>query len=148
MAWGACSATRACTRACPWQPGWSVWTCCWSTSKPCPAPRHISLIRCRYRPYFTRSGEEVAMRFAGKIALVTGSSRGIGRAIALRLAQDGADVVVHYRRQTAAAQETAAAITTLGRHALIVQADLGEAAAVRQMFTQVRETCGGLDMLV
>ena len=43
------------------------------------------------------------MRFAGKIALVTGSSRGIGRAIALRLARDSADVVVHYRHQTAAA---------------------------------------------
>ena len=88
------------------------------------------------------------MRFAGKIALVTGSSRGIGRAIALRLAREGADVVVHYRRQAAAAQETAAAITTLGRRALVVQADLGETAAVRQMFTQVRETFGGLDLLV
>ena len=65
--------------------------------------RHLSLIRGRYRPYSTRSGEEVAMRFAGKIALVTGSSRGISRAIALRLARDGADVVVHYRRQTTAA---------------------------------------------
>src|SRR5262249_26599019 len=153
MAWGACNAIRACTRACPWQPGWSVWRCCWSTSKPCPAPRHISLIRCIYRTYSTWSGEEIAMRFAGKIALVTGSSRGIGRAIALRLAREGADVVVHYRRQTAAAQEaapreTAAAIATLGRRALVVQADLGEAAAVRQMFTQVRETCGGLDILV
>jgi len=88
------------------------------------------------------------MRFAGKVALVTGSSRGIGRAIALRLAREGADVVVNYRRQTAAAQETATAITDLGRRVLVVQADLGEAAAVRQMFAQVRETFGVLDILV
>src|SRR5262245_41483967 len=140
MAWGACSATRACTRAYPWLPGWGVWRCFWSTSKPCSALRHISSIRCRYRTYSAWSGEETVMRFAGKVALVTGSSRGIGRAIALRLARDGADVVVHYRRQTAAAQQTAAAITTLGRRVLIVQADMGESAAVHQMFTQVRET--------
>ena len=88
------------------------------------------------------------MRFAGKIALVTGSSRGIGRAIALRLAHEGADVVVNYRRQTAAAEATAAAITALGRRALVVQADIGEAAAVRQMFARVRDTFGALDILV
>jgi len=92
--------------------------------------------------------EEVDMRFSGKVALVTGSSRGIGRAIALRLAREGADVVVHYRRQAAAAQETAAAIAARGRRALVVQAELGEAAAIRRMFTQVRETFGGLDILV
>jgi len=88
------------------------------------------------------------MRFSGKVALVTGSSRGIGRAIALRLAREGADVVVHYRRQTVAAQETAAAIAALGRRALVVQAELGEAPAIRCMFTQVHETFGGLDILV
>jgi enoyl-[acyl-carrier protein] reductase III len=88
------------------------------------------------------------MRFAGTVALVTGSSRGIGRAIALRLAREGADVVVHYRRQTVAAQETAAAIAALGRRALVVQAELGEASAVRRMFTQVREMFGRLDIFV
>jgi enoyl-[acyl-carrier protein] reductase III len=88
------------------------------------------------------------MRFAGKVALVTGSSRGIGRAIALRLAGEGADVVVHYRRQTVAAQETAAAIAALGQRALVVQAELGEAPAVRRMFAQVHETFGVLDIFV
>lgn len=87
-------------------------------------------------------------RFAGKVALVTGSSRGIGRAIALRLAQEGADMVIHYRRQTPAAQETAAAVAALGRRTLVVQADLGEAVAVRQMFMQITETFGVLDILV
>jgi enoyl-[acyl-carrier protein] reductase III len=88
------------------------------------------------------------MRFAGKAALVTGSSRGIGRAIALRLAREGADVVVHYRRQTVAAQETADAIAALGRRVLVVPAELGEAPAVRRLFARVHETFGGLDIFV
>jgi enoyl-[acyl-carrier protein] reductase III len=88
------------------------------------------------------------MRFAGKVALVTGSSRGIGRAIALRLARDGANIVINYRRQTTAAHETAAAIAALGRQTLVVQADIGEAEAVQHMFARVRDTFGGLDILV
>ena len=88
------------------------------------------------------------MRFEGKVALVTGSSRGIGRAIALRLATEGADVVVNYRRQTAAAAETAAAIEALGRRALVVQADVGESDAVQALVDQVSEEFGRLDIFV
>lgn len=88
------------------------------------------------------------MRVAGQVALVTGSSRGIGRAIALRLAQEGADIVVHYRRQTEAAQATAAAIQALGRRVLVVQADLGDLQRVAPLFGQIRETFGVLDIFV
>jgi enoyl-[acyl-carrier protein] reductase III len=88
------------------------------------------------------------MRFGGKIALVTGSSRGLGKAIALRLAQEGADVVVHYRRQHDAATATAAAVAALGRRTLVVQADLGEAEAVRRLFDEVKERFGSLNFFV
>lgn len=88
------------------------------------------------------------MRFIGQTALVTGSSRGIGRAIAVRLAQEGADVVVHYRRNSAAAEDTAATIMALGRQVLVTQADLGETEAAQRMFDRVRETFGSLDILI
>lgn len=88
------------------------------------------------------------MRFAGQTALVTGSSRGIGRAIALRLAEEGADIIVHYRRHVAAAEDTAAAVAALGRRVLVTQADLGEPEVLRAMFDKVRETFGSLDILV
>ena len=88
------------------------------------------------------------MRFEGQVALVTGSSRGIGKSIALQLAQDGADVVIHYRRQQQAAEAVAAAIAALGRRSLVVQADLGEEAAVRQLFDRIRAVFGRLDIFV
>lgn len=64
------------------------------------------------------------MDLAGRIALVTGGARGIGRAIALALAEAGADVAVNYREQTAAAEAVADAIRALGRRAIAVGADV------------------------
>ncbi|MBC8076874.1 MAG: enoyl-[acyl-carrier-protein] reductase FabL [Chloroflexales bacterium] len=88
------------------------------------------------------------MQHAGKIALVTGSSRGIGRAIALRLAGEGADIVVNFFRNRAAAEDTAGAIRGLGRQAWVVRAHVGDEEKVGALFDAVAEQAGGLDILV
>ena len=88
------------------------------------------------------------MRFAGKVALVTGSSRGIGRAIALQLAREGADLVVNYRKQAEAAAATVADIEALGRRAFAVRADIGDPEALRDMFNRVKDSFGGMDFLI
>lgn len=86
--------------------------------------------------------------FTGKIALVTGSGRGIGRAIALRLAQDGADVVVNYVRNQAPAEEVAAQIEGIGRRAFAVRANVGKTEDIDKLFDAVQERFGGLDIFV
>jgi enoyl-[acyl-carrier protein] reductase III len=83
----------------------------------------------------------------GNIALVTGGSRGIGRAVALRLAQAGADVVICYLRKGNAGREVADAIEALGQRALLVKADVGDPQDVARLFAEVR-AFGGLDILV
>ena len=88
------------------------------------------------------------MEFAGKVALITGASRGIGRATAIRLARDGAAIVVNYRRNAEAAAETAAAISAAGGTALTVQADLEDGEAIAAMFAGVGDRFGRLDLLV
>jgi len=85
---------------------------------------------------------------SGKTALVTGSSRGIGRACALRLAQSGADVIVNYVTSRAAAMEVAAQIDALGRRAYVVKADVGEEEDVKTMMQFVTDTIGRLDIIV
>lgn len=86
--------------------------------------------------------------FENKIALVTGSGRGIGRAIALYFAQNGADVIVNYFRNRIPAEETAHEIEELGRRALPVKADVGNISDLDMLFEQVEKEFGELDIFV
>jgi len=83
-----------------------------------------------------------------KVAIVTGASRGIGRAIALALAESGADIVVNYAGSEQAAREVAAEIEGLGRKALTIQADVADAGQVDQMVQQAIDAFGKIDILV
>jgi 3-oxoacyl-[acyl-carrier protein] reductase len=85
---------------------------------------------------------------SGRSAVVTGGSRGIGRAIALRLAAQGADVAFSYRGNEAAAKETAAAIEGLGRRALPVQGDVSDPEAADALIKAALEAFGKVDILV
>ena len=73
------------------------------------------------------------MRLEGKVSLVTGSSRGIGRAIALAFAREGADVVLNCSRSVESANEVAGEIESLGRRALVVPADVADKSAIDAM---------------
>jgi len=86
--------------------------------------------------------------FRDRIALVTGSGRGIGRVIALHFARNGADVVVNFFRNRAPAEETTAEIEKLGRRALLVKADVGDLADLNRLFDEVEKAFGGLDIFV
>jgi enoyl-[acyl-carrier protein] reductase III len=86
--------------------------------------------------------------FQDKVVLVTGSGRGIGRAIALHFARLGADVVINFFRNRRPAEETAAAIQALGRHAFLVKADVGEIAGLDALFQAVESQAGCLDILI
>ena len=87
-------------------------------------------------------------RLDGKVALVTGAGRGIGRATALRLAQEGAKVAVNYNASEAPAQEVVDQIQTAGGTAIAVKADVSDAAQVEAMVNQVIKELGGLHILV
>jgi 3-oxoacyl-[acyl-carrier protein] reductase len=84
----------------------------------------------------------------GKVALVTGASRGIGRAIAMELAQHGADVIVNYAGNEAAALEVVAAIEALGRSAVAVKGNVASSADVEAMVSGTLERFGKIDILV
>lgn len=84
----------------------------------------------------------------GKIALVTGASRGVGAATAQLLAQNGADVYLNYRSKAPRAEAIADEIRALGRQATLVQADIVEPDEVQAMFTQIKDQSGQLDLLI
>jgi 3-oxoacyl-[acyl-carrier protein] reductase len=86
--------------------------------------------------------------FSGRIALVTGASRGIGRAIALALAEAGADIAVNYNTRTSAAEEVAREIRAFGRNAVVIAADVSNGEAVAGMVQTVGAELGPIDLLV
>jgi len=84
----------------------------------------------------------------GKVALITGGSRGIGRAITLKLAAEGADVIINYFRKKSAAELTARAAGDRGVTAHIIKANVGEAEKIDSMFDEIEEKLGRLDILI
>jgi 3-oxoacyl-[acyl-carrier protein] reductase len=87
-------------------------------------------------------------KLANRVALVTGASRGIGKAIALALAEAGADVAINYRKQSSAAESVAADVRKLGRRGIAVQADVSESAHVHRLFAEAEKNLGTVDILV
>ncbi|WEG14865.1 SDR family oxidoreductase [Pullulanibacillus sp. KACC 23026] len=87
-------------------------------------------------------------KFEGKKALITGSSRGIGKITALKFAEEGADVLIHYRRDEEAAGQTVEEIRKLGRQALLFKADLDSPEEIDAMFDYVQNEWGVLDIFI
>ena len=88
------------------------------------------------------------MQLEGKVALVTGASRGIGKAIALMLAENGADIAVNFAGSTAAAEAVAAEIEKMGRKAILVQGDVSKADVCTEIVDKVVSELGHIDILV
>ncbi len=88
------------------------------------------------------------MRLEGKVALVTGASRGIGRAIALAFADEGADLIVNYLHSEAEARQVVSGIHGMGRQAIALRADVSAEDEVEEMVAQALDTFGRIDILV
>jgi enoyl-[acyl-carrier protein] reductase III len=88
------------------------------------------------------------VELSGRLALVTGGGRGIGRAVCLELARRGADVIVNYLRNADRAEATAAEVRALGRHAEIARAHIGDPERTERMFEGIRSSHGRLDILI
>lgn len=88
------------------------------------------------------------LELAGKIALITGAARGIGKGIALVLAEKGADIVVNDKKMNYDGEAVAAQIQAMGRKALLIEADVSKEAEVKAMFGTIKQQFGRLDILV
>jgi enoyl-[acyl-carrier protein] reductase III len=88
------------------------------------------------------------MSLKGKLALVTGSGRGIGRAIALKLASQGADIVIDFFRHRESAEQTARDVEALGVKAEVIRANVGDAAKIDELFDMIGNKFGRLDILI
>jgi pteridine reductase len=87
-------------------------------------------------------------RLHGRVALVTGAAKRLGRTVALRLAQEGADIAIHYGKSAAEAQELAGEIEKLGRRTAVFSAELTDVAAIQKLVDAVAARFGQLDILV
>lgn len=87
-------------------------------------------------------------RLSGKVALITGASRGIGRATALTLAREGASIIVNYAGNVAAAKEVVTEIEGLGQRAIAVQADMGNPSDIQKLIDQAVDAFERVDILV
>jgi len=88
------------------------------------------------------------MSLAGKVAVVTGGSRGIGRAICLQLAEKGAKVVINYVSRSDAAEETRAQVEAIGGECLLVKFNVADTSEVQEAFKEIIAECGRIDILV
>lgn len=88
------------------------------------------------------------MKLQGKVALVTGAAHRVGKVVALALAQEGADIIVHYGGSADAAQQTAAELQALGRRTLLARADMGNWNEAVQLGRQALDTFGKVDILI
>ena len=92
--------------------------------------------------------EQNTKPFEKKIALITGSGRGIGREIAVHFARLGADIIVNFYRNRAPAEETASIIRDQGCKAIVVKANIGEIEQIHNLFDEIKTEFGGLDFLI
>lgn len=92
--------------------------------------------------------DEQQLPLTGKIALVTGSSQGIGRATAERLAKAGADIIINYRSSASAAHEAQASVEALGRRCIAIQADVSQEEQVSHLFVEANKALGPITILI